>query len=105
MSSNKPVQYQLTPKALEDLDEVWRYTAETWSLDQADHYIDRLAQAFEMITSMPTLARERTEFEPPVYIHPHQSHLVIYTLTNDRIDIVRILGGRQNWQAILRATE
>ena len=104
MSSSK-LPYRLTPKVFEDLDEVWRYTAENWTLDQADHYIDGLAQTFDMIASMPTLSRERIEFDPPVRIHHHQSHLVIYTIGNGQIDIVRILGGRHDWQAILRATE
>lgn len=104
MSSSK-LQYRLTPKAFEDLDEVWRYTAENWSLEQADHYIDGLAQAFDSIAAVPTLARERTEFNPPVRIHHHQSHLVIYTIDNNQINVIRILGGRQDWQAILRTTE
>ncbi|MCD1636377.1 type II toxin-antitoxin system RelE/ParE family toxin [Martelella mediterranea] len=104
MPSSK-LQYRLTPKAFEDLDEVWRYTAENWSLDQADHYIDGLAQAFDMIASMPLLARERIEFDPPIRVHHHQSHLVIYTINKNQIDIIRILGGRQDWQVILRATE
>lgn len=58
-----------------------------------------------MIASMPLLARERAEFDPPIRVHHHQSHLVIYTISNNQIDIIRILGGRQVWQVILRATE
>ena len=31
-------QYHLTNKAIEDLNEIWLYTVETWSEKQADTY-------------------------------------------------------------------
>ncbi|AXS40001.1 type II toxin-antitoxin system RelE/ParE family toxin [Breoghania sp. L-A4] len=91
------------PKALGDLDDIWRYTAETWSLDQADTYIDELARSFETLAATPEMARERTEFDPPVRIHSHKSHMIIYTVDDDHVMVLRVLGGQQNWQAILQA--
>lgn len=105
MSFSKPAHYRLAPKALADLDDIWRYTAETWSIDQADSYIDALVQSFETILSMPTMARERVEFNPPVRIHIHQYHLIIYMIDKDHIAVLRLLGGRQNWHAILTALD
>jgi len=105
MSSNKPTHYSLSPRALDDLDDVWRYTAENWTLDQADSYIDGLVRMFDAIVAMPEIARERPEFSPPVHIHSHQSHLIVYLVKRDQVVILRVLGGRQNWQEILRATE
>ena len=105
MSSSKPTPYRLAPKAIEDMDAVWRYTAETWSLEQADAYIDGMTHAFQLIADMPKIARERTEFVPPVRIHVHQGHLVVYVLADGYVSVLRVLGGRQNWQAILQASE
>ena len=51
------------------------------------------------------MAREWTEFDPPVRIHVHRSHLIVYTQRDDHIVVLRVLGGRQDWQAILRALE
>nr|WP_248304758.1 type II toxin-antitoxin system RelE/ParE family toxin [Breoghania sp. L-A4] len=82
---------------------MWRYTAETWSLDQADTYIDELARSFETLAATPEMARERTEFDPPVRIHSHKSHMIIYTVDDDHVMVLRVLGGQQNWQAILQA--
>lgn len=31
-------QYSLSPLALEDLREIWRYGAANWGLDKAEHY-------------------------------------------------------------------
>ena len=105
MSSNRTIGYRLSPKALIDLDDIWRYTAETWSLDQADRYVDDLVSIFETIASMPTIARERTEFSPPVRIHVHEQQLIVYTINENHIAILRLLGGRQNWRTILKALE
>lgn len=105
MTSNKPLSYRLKPKALEDLEEIWRYTAETWSLSQADIYQDALANSFKLIAGMPEVARERMEFDPPVRIHVHQSHLIVYIILDEHIEIVRVLGGRQDWHTILQALE
>ncbi len=102
MLSNRVTHYRLSPKALADLDDIWRYTAETWSVDQADQYIDDLVSTFETIVSMPTLARERAEFTPPVRIHVHQQQLIVYATNDDHIVILRLLGGHQDWQSILK---
>ena len=93
--------YCLTPTAEDDLEAIWRYSAETWSAAQADTYLDTLVATIETIVTMPTLSRERVEFDPPVRIHPAAEHLIIYRIDGDLITIIRILGGRQNWRAML----
>jgi toxin ParE1/3/4 len=105
MSSDKAPHYRLTPNALEDLDHIWRYTAETWSITQADEYIDALAMVFATIALHPTMARERAEFSPPVRLHNHQGHVIAYTVQAGEVIVIRILGGTQNWQAILGAID
>lgn len=105
MTSGDAARYRLTPAALADLDDIWRYSAETWSAGQADRHLDDLVRVFEMIAAMPTLAREHREFDPPVRIHPYQSHLIIYTQSSDHIVILRLLGGRQDWIAVLKAAD
>lgn len=105
MSSAEAGRYRLAPAALEDLEEAWRFSAERWSIEQADQYIDRLVAVFETIAAMPMLARERREFTPPVRIHAHEHHLIVYTTTADDVVVLRVLGGRQDWMAILNAAE
>ena len=105
MSSGDTGRYRLSPRVLEDLDDVWRYSAERWPIEQADKYIDELVLIFEMIASVPTLARERSEFTPPVRIHTHESHLIIYTISDEIVVISRLLGGRQDWVSVLKAAD
>ena len=105
MSPGDRADYRLTPKALDDLEEIWRYTAETWSIEQADDSVDRLNQAFEMLGKMPAMAREYREINPPVRVHVNQSHLIVYRADENSgtIAVLRVLGGRRDWQAILNA--
>jgi plasmid stabilization system protein ParE len=37
------------------------------------------------------MCRERNEFTPSVHIHHHAHHLIVFVLSNARIDIVRVL--------------
>lgn len=37
--------FVLSPAARADLDEIWEYTAERWSIDQAERYIRAIADA------------------------------------------------------------
>ncbi len=105
MAQAEAAGYRLTPRALADLEEIWRYSAETWSIAQADLHVDGLAQIFSVIAAMPGLARERPGFIPPVRIHAHEGQLVIYRLAEGQVVILRLLGARQDWRAILAAAE
>ena len=97
--------YLFTLKAEEDLEAIWRYTAATWSPDQADRYIDAIIQTIETLVAMPLLARERVEITPPVRIYPASEHLIIYQIDCDRLSVIRILGSRQNWRALLEVID
>jgi len=105
MFKTKPKSYKLTAKAQQDLEQIWLYGAKTWSASQADQYIDDLALVFEMLVAMPAMARERKEFTPPVRIHVHRKNLVIYTIVEDYILIIRILAGQQDWRIILETLD
>lgn len=93
--------YRLSPAARLDLEAIWLYGAQTWSMDQADRYSQTLEETFERLLANPKIARERRDFDPPVRIHPTGSHLIIYRIEEDHLAILRVLGGQQNWAAIL----
>ncbi len=101
MASHDLAGYRLTPAARDDLEAIWLYSAHTWSVAQADRYIDSLQDTFERLVTMPELARERPEFNPPIRAHPSAEHVVIYHIQAEVLVVLRVLGGRQNWQALL----
>lgn len=88
--------YQLQPAAEQDLEGIWLYSVNRWGVPQADAYIDDLDECFHLLAEEPQLAPVRREFTPPVHIHSHRQHLIVYTL-NEQISkaqgivIVRVL--------------
>ncbi|QFT83133.1 Toxin ParE4 (plasmid) [Roseovarius sp. THAF27] len=105
MPASNPIAYRLTPTAQRDLEDIWIYTAQTWSMAQADRYTDIMEDTFDRLLFMPEMARERAEFDPPVRIHPIAEHLIIYQVERDQLVILRVLGAGQDWHAILRAAD
>ena len=105
MAGRKVDHYRLAPAAEADLEDIWLYAARNWSIDQADRYTDALEAAFDTLVAMPEIARERPEFSPPVRVHPSAQHVIIYRIAADHIVILRVLGGRQNWQTYLELAE
>ena len=91
----------LRPAAEADLAEIWDYTVEAWSEDQAAVYLTGLGQAFDRLAQFPEMARLRMEFKPPVRILPYQSHLIVYLAEGNQIDVVRVLHSRANWTTLL----
>ena len=105
MPASNLTAYRLTPTAQRDLEDIWLYTAQTWSMAQADRYTDIIEDTFDRLLFMPEMARERLEFDPPVRIHPSAEHLIIYRVEQDQLVILRVLGAGQDWHAILRAAD
>ncbi len=98
--SDQP-RYVLYPLAEQDLSDIWLYGAEQWGPRQADAYLDRLLSLFDLLGTQPDIARLREEFSPPVHIHPHGSHAIVYRKHDLGIAIIRLLHNRQDILAVL----
>ena len=105
MPTNELTSYLLTPAAVGDLEAIWRYGAETWSPDHADSFIDKIDIALKRLVAAPEMARLRTEFNPPVRIQVVERHLIVYRISGDHLEVLRVLGGNQDWQRILSAID
>ena len=88
--------YIFSKKAEEDLIDIYRYGFLNHSERQANQYSDSLKEKCQFLADTPLLCRERDEFTPPVRIHTHKRHLIIYKITEDHILIIRILHERMN---------
>ena len=91
--------YRLSPKARNDLEGIWRYIYETWSLRQADTYHAQLVAAFERLAENPQLGRSVDHLRPGYLRHSVGSHFVFYRLgQHQAIEIVRILHQRMDFR-------
>ena len=57
-------EYKLTNKAVDDLNEIWDYTADEWSEEQADKYYNMLLNSCQDIANNPDLGKIMTELQP-----------------------------------------
>lgn len=83
--------FKLLPQAEADLEAIWLYSEKNWGLDQANAYLDGLVDSFQLLSENPLMCRARNEFQPPVHIHHHAHHLIVFVISGCEIDIVRIL--------------
>ena len=90
------MQYKTTPKADSDLVGIYVHGFKNFGEEQAEKYFSELEDCFQLLSETPLICRERTEFTPPVRIHPHGRHLVIYMIRDDLILIIRILHDRMD---------
>ncbi|HET8791724.1 MAG TPA: type II toxin-antitoxin system RelE/ParE family toxin [Modicisalibacter sp.] len=93
--------YRTTRQADQDIIDLYVRGAVKFGADQAESYHLGLAGIFELLADNPYLARERSEFIPPIRLHPYRSHLVVYVVKEEGVLIVRVLHGRQEWERFL----
>ncbi len=83
--------FQLSKKAEQDLKEIYQYGYRQQGERQADRYIHKLEKTFYFLAENPLICPERIEFVPPVRIHHHDEHLVVYIYENNAVLIIRLL--------------
>ena len=90
--------YRLSQKASDDIIGIYFQGFSLFGADQADQYHYELETVFELLANNPKMARERDEITPPVRIHPHKAHLIIYIIDeNNDILILRVRHAHEDW--------
>lgn len=87
----------LSVAAGNDLEDIWAFTVETWSVAQAKRYLDGLDRVIRLLAEHPQIARERPEIGPGARVHPYRRHLILYSATDDRLFVSRIIHANADW--------
>ena len=86
-----------THKAVEDLTDIWNYTADVWSEQQADNYYEMLVASCRKIADNPELfGWEYRKLGEGIYGFKVNRHIVFYRILSDGIEVVRILHERMD---------
>ena len=89
--------YQLTNLAVQDLSDIWNYTFDNWSEQQADTYHRQLVNAFESVTSSPDHGRNYDGIRRDLFGFKVNRHIVFYrVISNELVEITRILHERMD---------
>jgi toxin ParE1/3/4 len=87
--------YRLSPKARNDLQDIWSYTQENWSRAQADRYHRSLIAEVEALAAGKKMGWS-SSVRPGLMKRSCGSHVIYYRDLPDRLEIIRILHGAQD---------
>ena len=82
--------YRVTPRALEDLKNIGRYTEQQWGKRQRNTYLRALEKRFSWLAENPQLGKHRTDVAEGYYSFPQGEHVVFYMIGEESIDIIGI---------------
>ena len=84
--------YHLTNKAVDDLSEIWDYTYEVWSENQADKYYYELLEDCKELSENYILGKNYIEIEKEIFGYLSGQHIIFYRIINEKeIEIIRFL--------------
>ena len=90
-------EYIISEKALEDLNNIWIYTAENWSVDQANRYYNLIVDEIEYVSENFEETNDFRNIRKNYRFSKVNSHLVFYRKTeNTEMEVVRILHERMD---------
>jgi toxin ParE1/3/4 len=89
------------PRALADLGEIWSFTADD-SIVNADAFAARIDETFQLLARQPRMGRPRPELGSDIRSFVVSSYVIFYCLGGDGIEIIRVLHGARDIEAIFR---
>lgn len=89
---------RVSKKAIADLDDIWVYTADAWSVDQASKYYLQIINAIRNLTNLPDyLVRKYDSVKEGLYGYHVGHHIIFYKKKDDStIWVDRILHERMD---------
>lgn len=88
--------YVLSEDADIDLDEIFDYTEQEHSFNQAIKYLTDLENVFESLVMNPDIGRIRNEIKDGLLSISQKEHIVFYRILKNHIRIVRVLHGSKD---------
>lgn len=94
---------KLTPKASQDLEDIWYYGYHHFGEEQADKYINQISDIFQVVSDH-NIGTPRPQLGEYICALPVERHMIYFLQTDTEIVIIRILSQHQdagrhlNWQ-------
>lgn len=97
------MKYELSNAAQRDLENIWLYTYENWSAEQADRYYNLLIDEIEFIAVKPHAGKDQGHIRDGYFRTRVKSHYIFYRINPRKklVEIVRILHQRMDIAARL----
>ena len=87
------MKYKISLLAKQDLENIWLYTFENWSFEQADRYLNLIMDEIEYVAQKPDSGFDFSSVRKGYYRSRIKSHFIFYRIgqKNDIVEIIRIL--------------
>ena len=72
--------YKISKQAEIDLENIWLYTFEEWSIEQADYYFDLIMDEIEYISKNPKSGKDYNEIRKGYFRSRVKSHFIFYRI-------------------------
>lgn len=85
--------YKISNEASYDLEKIWLYTSENWSIDQAYRYLNLVMDEIEYLCLKPNSGKDFSHIRKGYLRSKVKSHLIFYKINikKEEIEIIRIL--------------
>lgn len=96
--------YQLSNKALLDLENIWDYTIVKWSENQAESYFKQIIRTCSELSECPQIGKPYSEIRKDLFGFKTGKHIIFYENMNEqRIFVLRILHEQMDFKGRLTA--
>lgn len=92
----KGLPFAISNKAISDLEEIWLYTVEKWSIEQADRYYNLIFDEIKYICKNNSAGKPMDHIRKGYRASKVKSHLIFYRAVDETIEVIRILHERMD---------
>jgi toxin ParE1/3/4 len=87
------MKFKISILASRDIESIWLYTYENWSIEQADRYLNLIIDEIEYVAEKPESGFDVSSVRQGYFRTKIKSHLVFYKIDqkNEIVEIIRIL--------------
>jgi toxin ParE1/3/4 len=93
-------QFFLSQPAIRDIEDIADFIASQQSLQQAEEFLAKLDDKFARMIQFPNLGRPRDEILPGMRSLAVDSYLIFYAVTASDIEILRVVSGYRDINAL-----
>jgi len=87
------MKYRISLLASQDLENIWLYTVENWSIEQADRYINLIIDEIEYVVKKPESGIDCSSVRKGYFKSKIKSHFIFYKIEKKSkiVEIIRVL--------------
>lgn len=83
--------FKITVEAQTDIESIWLYTFENWSIEQADRYYNMILDEIEYLAKNPESGKDYSHIRKGYYQSKVKMHFIFYRINKNEIEVIRIL--------------